>query len=99
MYESSHCALSGDGALKFAEDEKINFPTCEPDELISQIAKEKVSVSYEHYLEYVSYYYDGKPASQDTVSAVAMDANGRLACALSTGTRLIFFIWTSEHLF
>ena len=98
MYNSSHCVLSGDGALKFAQDENINFETCKPDELISETAKEKVSVSDNNYLEYVSYYYDGKP-TQDTVSAVAMDANGHLACALSTGTRLIFLIWTSEHLF
>ncbi len=89
MYDSPHCILNGDGALKFAKDEK--FPTCDPDELISPLAKEKVSVSYEDYLKWVSYYYDGKPVeetqdSPDTVSAVALDVKGHLACATSTGT-------------
>jgi beta-aspartyl-peptidase (threonine type) len=87
MYESLHCALSGDGALEFAQ--KREFPICEPDELISELAREKVNVSYENYLDYVKYYYEGKPLGEethDTVSAVAMDANGHLACAMSTGT-------------
>ncbi len=89
MYDSPHCVLSGDGALKFAKDEK--FPTCDPEELISPLAKEKMSVSYEDYLKWASYYYDGKPVQEtldcpDTVSAVALDAKGHLACATSTGT-------------
>ena len=85
MRESPHCALTGDGALKFATDN--NLPICDPDELISQQAREKVSVSYEDYLKYVSYYYEGKPVqeTQDTVAAVALDVNGHLACATSTG--------------
>jgi isoaspartyl peptidase/L-asparaginase-like protein (Ntn-hydrolase superfamily) len=58
MYESPHCALSGDGALEFAR--KKDFPTCEPKELISKIASERVKVSYENYLDYVKYYYDGQ---------------------------------------
>jgi isoaspartyl peptidase/L-asparaginase-like protein (Ntn-hydrolase superfamily) len=101
MYESPHCALSGDGALEFAR--KKEFPICKPDDLISELAREKVNVSYENYLDYVKYYYEGKPLGEethdtvsavamdteghgDTVSAVAMDANGHLACAMSTGT-------------
>lgn len=85
MYESPHCALSGDGALEFAREK--GFRTCEPHQLISEVARDKVRVSYENYLNYVAYYYEGKPGeeTQDTVSAVAMDANGHLACAMSTG--------------
>ena len=99
MYESPHCALSGDGALEFARQKE--FPICAPEDLISGPAREKVTVSYGNYLDYVKYYYEGKPLREerqvsavamdtdghgDTVSAVAMDANGHLACAMSTGT-------------
>ncbi|CAB3981311.1 isoaspartyl peptidase L-asparaginase-like [Paramuricea clavata] len=87
MYESSHCALSGDGALQFAQ--RKGFPKCDPGELISELAREKVKVSYEDYLGYVKYYYGSKPLGKethDTVSAVAMDTYGHLACAMSTGT-------------
>jgi isoaspartyl peptidase/L-asparaginase-like protein (Ntn-hydrolase superfamily) len=63
------------------------FLTCKPEELISEIARERVKVSYEKHLEYVKYYYDGKPEeAHDTVSAVAMDDYGHLACAMSSGT-------------
>ncbi|CAB4025766.1 isoaspartyl peptidase L-asparaginase-like, partial [Paramuricea clavata] len=77
MYESPHCVLSGDGALEFAGIKK--FPTCKPEELISEQAREKVKVSYKNYLDYVKYYYDGKPIGEetgDTLSAVAMDTDG-----------------------
>ncbi len=89
MDDSPHCALSGDGALEFATNK--NFPTCEPDELISQKAKEELDVSYDNYLEYVKYNKEAKPVeeSQDTqaaVSAIALDVKGHLACAISTGT-------------
>ena len=92
MYDSPHCALSGDGALEFAQSK--GFQICEPKDLISKVAREKVTVSYENYLDYVAYYYEGKPGkeTQDTVSAVAMDANGHLACAMSTGKRKSIYL-------
>ena len=49
MYDSRHCALSGDGALKFATNK--NFPTCDPDELMPEQARKKLRVSYEDYLK------------------------------------------------
>ena len=104
MSESEHCALSGEGALKFARDK--NFPTVKPEELISSYA---VNIGRSSYQEYVDYHYRGKPVqahetefdkeykqyvkenfgeippTYDTVSAVAMDSKGNLACAMSTG--------------
>ncbi len=89
MYDSPHCALSGDGALKFAMDN--NFPICEPDELISQQARQRPQVSYKDTPKYVDYMLLDIPVEEtlddfmDTVSAVALDVNGHFACATSTG--------------
>ena len=84
MYESPHCAFSANGARQFAE--RHGFPICNPDDLISQFARERVNISYEYYLDFVKHHYEGVPMQvQDTVSAVAMDINGHLACATSTG--------------
>ena len=93
MYESPHCALSAGGALKFAELKNFD-DICEPGELISQHAKKRVEISHEYYLDYVKHHYGGQPIEErnkqgtygfDTVSAVAMDSYGNLACATSTG--------------
>ena len=56
MCESQHCALSGRGALKFARDK--NFPTVDPEELISPYA---VNIGRSSYQEYTDYHYRGKP--------------------------------------
>ena len=93
MYESPHCALSADGALKFAQLKQFD-DICEPEELISQKARERVKISYKDYLDYVKHHYGRIPIeaegrnqqTYDTVSAVAMDDNGNLACPTSTGT-------------
>ena len=88
MYESDHCALNG--ALEFALSK--NVPICAPHELISEQAIEGGRGDYPDRERYI---FDGKPIkeSNDTVSAVAMDVNGYLACATSTGTCRVF----SEH--
>ena len=103
MYDSPHCALSADGALQFAQSK--NFPTCRPEELISP---HTVQIDDTRSQEYVSYHYKGKPVEEtstedtstedtyDTVSAVAMDVNGNLACATSTGRRRVEFF---KHVF
>lgn len=69
MENTPHCALSGDGALKFAVRE--GFPYFEPNELIGPQIEERVTMPT---------FWD-----TDTVCAVAIDSKGNLACALSTG--------------
>ena len=87
MKKSDHCALSGDGALDFALEQK--FPVCAPKQLISEEAKLKMKTGCLSYMEYVKYFYEGKPTeeTQDTVSDVAMDCNDQFECAVSTGTK------------
>jgi hypothetical protein len=86
MDKSPHCVLSGDGALDFAQAQ--GFETCAPEDLISDEAKKRLKVSYEEYEEWIGYNYGGESVQDhDTVSAVAMDKKGNLACATSTGTR------------
>ena len=97
MDESYHCALSGEGALRFAE--RIGFPICDPKDLIDEEIKERTkALTYERYKTFVDN-YDGKPVPEsepesepesvssnyDSVSAVALDSNGYFACATSTG--------------
>ena len=85
MRETSHCALSNEGALAFAR--KIGFPILDdPMELVTAQAKKKCN-SYLEYQNAVSSHIEGRPSEEchDTVGAVAIDASGRLACATSTG--------------
>ena len=93
MEKGLHCALTGDGALKFAKS--INFPTCEPDELITEDARfyraeRLVKDDKEDFEDFVEHYHSGK--TSDTVTAVALDCFGHFACATSTGL-------TSHYLF
>jgi isoaspartyl peptidase/L-asparaginase-like protein (Ntn-hydrolase superfamily) len=89
MEESYHCALSGDGALKFAKEKGFSG-ICDPGDLVEE--EISLKIDYEKYPEFVESYFGGKTSrdspefyTYDTVSAVAMDENGRLACATSTG--------------
>jgi beta-aspartyl-peptidase (threonine type) len=102
MEESYHCALSGDGALKFAE--KIGFTEiCEPGDLIEEETSLKHKFDYESYPEFVESYFGGN-TSQDPqecytygkVSAIALDENGRLACATSTGNIKVYRGWRKK---
>ena len=99
MNETYHCALSGEGALKFAQEK--GFPVIDDKEqLITQRAKQE-QISYNEFVQNVDYRFrggsflesQGKGSvsavsahdSSDTVSAVARDANGHFACAVSNG--------------
>ena len=77
MEKTPHCALSGDGALKFAKSE--GFPYFEPNELIGPRI-EKTWSSKPPYWRF------------DTVCAVAIDSKGKLACALSAGKEVRYFV-------
>ncbi len=70
MMKTKHVLLSGEGALKFAKDQKL---VLKPDSyFITQH-------QYDDYLKSV------KQNKHGTVGAVAMDRNGNLAAATSTG--------------
>jgi hypothetical protein len=92
MEKSYHCALSGEGALRFAE--RIGFPICDPNDLIDEEIEERTrAFTNERYLDIIKS-YDGTPVAAeiardpynyDSASAVALDSNGHFACAISTG--------------
>ena len=74
MLESGHHFLVGPGAEAFADS--IHFPRCDVQELlVGDSLKE-----YQRLQEYTA-----KAALGDTVGAVALDRNGNLAAATSTG--------------
>ncbi|XP_028391931.1 isoaspartyl peptidase/L-asparaginase-like [Dendronephthya gigantea] len=96
MDESPHCAISGDdGALEFAKEK--GYPDCKPEELIgSEYPEQKVKIKNSDFDEYGHFIHTGEPVKErrsekklkddyDTASAVAIDAQGNLACATSTG--------------
>ena len=90
MTESSHCALSANGALKFAQSH--NIPHCASEELVRQITTPGTDNEYPDWeteigknLSLTDQSNATPKAIGDTVSAVAMDYKGTLACATSTG--------------
>ncbi|XP_028392649.1 isoaspartyl peptidase/L-asparaginase-like [Dendronephthya gigantea] len=82
MNDTHHCALSGEGALNYAIEQ--GFPTCGPNQLITQ-RQRNLQKRYSDFMNYVRVRLGLPVNPTDTVSAVARDANGRLACAVSTG--------------
>lgn len=92
MEDTSHCLLAGEGALKFAK--KIGFPLLKnPLELATEESHER-SRDAEIYLGTAEKYENTSATENndavtgqgfDTVGAVALDSNGRLASATSTG--------------
>ena len=93
MDNTMHCALTGEGALKYARS--INFPVLDnSNKLIDKTTSLGREIRYEDFERYADYYLKGTPViamdqppegGGDTVTVVAMDKNGQLACATSTG--------------
>ncbi|XP_046853568.1 isoaspartyl peptidase/L-asparaginase-like [Xenia sp. Carnegie-2017] len=92
MDKTPHCALSGDGALKFAKDNGLDW--CEPNELLN----EQRRLPHKYFNDYSRYFMEGgafpadapeiipeKTDTCDCACAVAIDRDGKLACATSTG--------------
>lgn len=83
MTDSEHALLVGTGASAFADS--LNFPRCDPADLL-------VGDEYDRYIDlqnqddYETVEVFSEPGSMgDTVGAVALDADGNLASATSTG--------------
>ena len=88
MEKTDHCLLVGAGADAFAESQGL--PTASVDELIT----ERMRADYEAYKQYgnvgkgvIGAFFSPPDAEEkhDTVGAVALDVNGLVACATSTG--------------
>ena len=81
MIRTEHCLLVGNGAQKFARD--YGFTELPPEELLTErelevYRKLKCDKSYSTRFPY-------EPTPKGTVGAVAMDCDGNLAAATSTG--------------
>ena len=90
MEDTPHCLLAAEGALKFAK--KIGFPVLEnPLELVTNESHER-SAEGANYIGIAKNYLSlGDPDYRqgfDTVGALALDSQGRLASATSTGDNL-----------
>ena len=88
MKNSSHCVLCGQGAHEFGQrflprDEIVH----NPEELRGAYGIHR----HENYNKFVEYQFHARlvedTQAHDTVTAVAMDKHGHLACAASTGAR------------
>ena len=98
MEESVHCALSGQGAVEFAR--QIGFPVLnDPRELI--VDDISLNITHSDFEDFVQLHYHGRGVEErnDTVSAVAMDTNGHLACAASTGKEIFHLRYSFHNLF
>ena len=81
MEQTNHCAMTGEGALKFAQDKGFDHLICDPKELrhtetnlrAAKMDLKKILGCFQQTLVF------------DTVAAVALDSNGHFACATSTG--------------
>lgn len=81
MEDTPHCLLVGEGALKFAK--KVGFPIlANPLELVTKESHEHCKDAKD-YLGNIEFRND--VTGWDTVGAVALDSNGGLASATSTG--------------
>ncbi|KAI9561701.1 hypothetical protein GHT06_012661 [Daphnia sinensis] len=86
MEQTDHCLLVGEGANMFANE--CNVPSVDPSSLVTEACLEEWQ-TFEKYKSAVDSLFNNQinslPLGHDTVGAVAMDANGRIAAATSTG--------------
>ena len=54
MDKSPHCTISGEGAVKFAEEK--GFPICNPDELTGNYPNQQVKVDNENFVTFERYF-------------------------------------------
>ena len=85
MELTPHVLMAGAGAERLAR--RAGIPRCRPEDLITQRARERWRAALARRAEAVggSGAEDGGPGSFGTVGAVALDAQGGLAAATSTG--------------
>ncbi len=81
MERSPHNFLVGSGAMAFAT--RVGVPLCDPSELVGHL-EDEVGEEEEHWVP-PEWEAAQKAYAIDTVGAVALDANGHLAVATSTG--------------
>ncbi|KAG8444870.1 hypothetical protein GDO86_009865 [Hymenochirus boettgeri] len=82
ILEKANCTmLTGKGANSFAE--KMNIATVPRDELVTENAIHEWE-QYQKYKQTVTHLFNTEKA-HDTVGAVALDSDGNLSCATSTG--------------
>ncbi|XP_057377341.1 isoaspartyl peptidase/L-asparaginase-like [Daphnia carinata] len=86
MEQTDHCLLVGEGANMFANE--CNVPSVDPSSLVTEACLDEWQ-TFEKYKSAVDSLFNNQinalPLGHDTVGAVAMDANGRIAAATSTG--------------
>lgn len=94
MVESPHCALSGEGALEFAEPQGTFEGTSASEDLDGRQSN-RSSIRNDRFDNYSGKMVGELPSKEkldqrvrdsfDSVAAVAIDENGHLACANSSG--------------
>ena len=81
MEQTNHCAMTGEGALKFAQERGFTHLIFDSEELkhvetntrVANMDFTSILNSFQQQMVF------------DTVAAVALDSNGHFACATSTG--------------